>query len=243
MKRGRRILARDLKAASESLRRIFCFIEPTAKWQRIICSSMGKLLAMMKKRVAAAAVVIGVMVMGRAGLSWRRSHMKTVKAKTSAASSSSTPSFTQFMAGQCWIGQESFQHRHNFGPPVLSCNFKGCVVFAITVFPYLVLDVSKITATCNEPLNYFMLSIMRGPQWSASPAIFLRDIDTRILQQHLNNGHLGRRTTKWKWSGSISSFKLTLMSGVPKAVWQLQHDHFLKQREGQSIGSCLGLPS
>jgi len=51
----RRILASDLKAASESLRRIFCFIDPTARWHRIICSSMGNLLAMAKKRVAAVA--------------------------------------------------------------------------------------------------------------------------------------------------------------------------------------------
>ena len=62
----RRILARDLKAASESLRRIFCFIEPTTRWHNIICSSMGSLLAMEKNRVAA---VVAVVVVVRAGLS------------------------------------------------------------------------------------------------------------------------------------------------------------------------------
>ena len=30
-------------------------VEPTAQWQRIICNSMGNLLAMRKKRVAASA--------------------------------------------------------------------------------------------------------------------------------------------------------------------------------------------
>ena len=44
-----RILARDWKAVSESFDKIFCFIEPTARWQRIICSSMGNLEAIVKK--------------------------------------------------------------------------------------------------------------------------------------------------------------------------------------------------
>ena len=38
-----------MKAASESFDKMFCFIEPTARWQRIICSSMGNLEAMVKK--------------------------------------------------------------------------------------------------------------------------------------------------------------------------------------------------
>ena len=64
------------------------------KMARIICSSIGNLEAMVKNCVAAADAVV-VEARG-AGLSWRRSSQrKPVKAKTSAASSSSTPSFTR----------------------------------------------------------------------------------------------------------------------------------------------------
>ena len=104
---------------------------------------------------------------------------------------------TNFMTGLRWIGDELVQQRRNFTLLVPSGNFKGCIVFATSqVLSFLVLDVSEVSATGNEPLNHFMLSISRcKPQWSASFGVFECDIDTRILQQQLNNRHTAKRTT------------------------------------------------
>ena len=103
---------------------------------------------------------------------------------------------TNFMTGLRWIGDELVQQRRNFTLLVPSGYFKGCIVFATSqVLSFLVLDVSEVSATGNEPLNHFMLSISRcKPQWSASFGVFECDIDTRILQQ-LNNRHTAKRTT------------------------------------------------
>ena len=65
---------------------------------------------------------------------------------------------SQFMTSLSWIGNESFKLRHNFIPLARSCNFKGRVVRAIPVLPLLLLDISQTSATCNEPLNHFMVS-------------------------------------------------------------------------------------
>jgi len=171
-------LARDLKAASESSRRIFCFIEPTTRWQRIICSSMGNLAAIMKNRTTAE---LEEEVMS----GWPE--LKIIAQENDQGKELSSQLIqhsklqTKLMAGLCWVGNESFEHKHNFCVLLSLCNFKGGVFFpsfTIPVFPFLVLDVSKISATCNEPLNDFKLPIRCPPQRSASPVILQCDINT-----------------------------------------------------------------
>jgi len=99
---------------------------------------------------------------------------------------------TNFIASQCSIGCESFQQRHHFSEVLPSCHFKSGALFP-DVFPNHV-DVSKISATCNEPLNHFKVSTIRcTPQWGASVFIRESDIDTRILQQHGQTDKQGKR--------------------------------------------------
>ena len=96
-----------------------------------------------------------------------------------------------FLPGLRWIGHESFKHSQHFILDQLSCKFKCRVFLAIPVCPFLAVDISKISATCDEPLNRFpSFFVQRPPQWSASSIITKCDIDTRILQQQSNNGHL-----------------------------------------------------
>jgi len=117
----------------------------------------------------------------------------------------------------------NFSSSDTTGVRLLSCNFLSCAFSAIPVSPYLVLDISHIFAACNEPLNYFTVSITRCiPQWSASVGIIECDIDTRILQQHFNNGHSAQLTSKRKGSPSIS----VLQVDIDVWVCQKQIDNF-----------------
>jgi len=53
----RRFSARDLKAISLSLPGIISFVDPTTRWQMIIWSSRGSLLAILKNLAAGVVVV------------------------------------------------------------------------------------------------------------------------------------------------------------------------------------------
>ena len=107
------------------------------------------------------------------------------------------------MPGLCFVDQESFKQRHYFSLHLLSGNFKGRRVVCVLVFPFLILDISKIPATCNETFNHLIVSIVRCPsQWGAASLISLRHIDTKILEQHSNNSHT-IVTTQQKGSGVI----------------------------------------
>ena len=69
---GRSILASALKAASESRQRILSFFDPTTRWQRIICSSLGNLIVIEKKERKVLSTVVEEeeeMVEARGGLS------------------------------------------------------------------------------------------------------------------------------------------------------------------------------
>jgi len=78
-------LARRLKANSESLDRIFCFVDPTTMWHKHICSSIGNLLAMAKNLPGGVWASVSLMLR-------RSSHRKTTRAKTRDASEPGRPS-------------------------------------------------------------------------------------------------------------------------------------------------------
>ena len=50
----------------------------------------------------------------------------------------------KIMPSLCRVSDEYFQQRHDISLAFKSCNFKGGVVLAIPVIPFLVLDIPKI---------------------------------------------------------------------------------------------------
>ena len=167
----------DLKAASESLRRIFCIINPTVRRRRIICNSMGPLGNAEEANGSSSSSIIGN---GSKMKGWfelkKFIAQKNCQGKDLSSQLIQQSKFHAIHDGSVLGGKESFQQRHNVSLAPIFCNFNGSEVLT-PMFRFIALDVPK--TSCFP----FLDAHHSGVQPSSSSS----DIDTRILQQHLNN--------------------------------------------------------
>ena len=89
-----------------------------------------------------------------------------------------------------WVVEESFQQRDHLCPLSLFRDLQSGVHVAKPL-ALLVLDISKVPATCNQPLDDFMLPFRRGvPQRCALILVVESDINSRISQKNIEDRHL-----------------------------------------------------
>ena len=140
-------LARRLKANSESLVRIFCFVDPTTLWHKIICSSIGNLLAMTKNLPAG--VWASVSLIAR-----RSSHRKTTRAKTRDASEPASPSSARSSHWVCRgrIGSKSLQQRCDIRKVNVSGNLKESFPISSVSCSFLI-HVQVLSTQRNQPFQ------------------------------------------------------------------------------------------